>query len=109
HFQSAIWLQPGHFWAHSSAAVCSIELGRPSEAVAALNFCIDREPEIAWLYALRGYAEAAIPVGDRDPAERMRLQRAAEADYVRAFALLGRGAGAGLRYMVLVNRGIMWF
>jgi serine/threonine protein kinase/tetratricopeptide (TPR) repeat protein len=123
HFEAALRLQPDHFWAHCLTAVCCLQRNQPERAIPELNACLQREPDFAWLYVLRGYTSSLIAARDRDdvsakltPAqidklrtdERLQFQ-AAEADFHKAWTLLERRPGDELRYVLLVDRGLMWF
>ena len=61
HFDQAIQLQRDQFWAHALSALCWLQLKGPVQAKASLNTCLEREPEFAWLYILRGFASSLIP------------------------------------------------
>jgi len=117
-FDMALQLQPDHFWAQASSAVCSLQLNQPVEAKASLNACLQREPRFAWLYILRGFASSEIARIARDLVERRpepgglvgrvdRLYAAADSDYRKAQHLLDRGSSELLRYSLLVNRGVL--
>jgi serine/threonine protein kinase/predicted Zn-dependent protease len=105
HFEAALRLQPDHFWAHCLTAVCCLQMNQPREAVPELNACLLREPDFAWLYVLRGYTLSLIAARHRDEAE---LFQAAAADFQRAWTLLEDRPGDELRYVLLVDRGLMW-
>jgi tetratricopeptide (TPR) repeat protein len=110
--------QPEHFWAHGLAAVCCLQLGRAREARVHLTACLQREPQLAWLYVLRGYASGqAAVVARRASADRRSSAgegswplearfEAAEADYATAETLLTRSPNPEIRYLLLVNRGL---
>ena len=106
HFDAALRLQPDHFWAQCLSAICWLQLRRPDAARAGFTACLRREPEFAWLYILRGFASSLGPAGS--PPEEARLRSdAAEADYRQAMDLLERKPNAELRYVLLVNRGLL--
>ena len=107
HFEAALRLQPDHFWAHCLTAVCCLQLNRPQEAVPELNACLQREPDFAWLYILRGFTLSLLATRDR--AEAANRYQAAEADFHHAGTLLESRPGDELRYVLLVDRGLMWF
>jgi serine/threonine protein kinase/Tfp pilus assembly protein PilF len=122
HFEAALRLQPGHFWAHCLTAVCCLQMNQPREAVPELNDCLQREPDFAWLYILRGFTLSLIATRDRDEvatrtAAQADVPRAnerhpyqdAEADFQRAWTLLASRPGDHLRYVLLVDRGLMWY
>ena len=49
-----------HFWAQCLVGHCAgCKLKRPVQAKASLNACLEREPEFAWLYILRGFASSS--------------------------------------------------
>ena len=99
-------LQPDHFWAQCLSAICWLQLKRPIEAGAGLNACLKRDPEFAWLYILRGYASSLIPENAGREEVAIRFQ-AAESDYRVAMERLEQKPNDELRYIVLVNRGLL--
>ncbi|MBV8314537.1 MAG: tetratricopeptide repeat protein, partial [Planctomycetaceae bacterium] len=118
HFDAVLRRQPDHFWAQCLAAICFLQLQRPLEAKASLNACLNQERDFAWLYLLRGFASgqvgsifaradgvAAQPSNLLGKAEDHFV--AAEEDYARALELLERKPVAELRYVLLVNRGLL--
>ena len=56
HFETALQLQPGHFWARCLSSVCYLQLREPTIAKLLLTDCIDRERDYPWLYVWRGFA-----------------------------------------------------
>jgi serine/threonine protein kinase/Tfp pilus assembly protein PilF len=92
-FRDALRLRPNHYEAQCFLAVCSLNAGRPGEARVGLTACIGQRPDFAWAYLLRGFA-AIQEQADTD----------AEADLATA---LGLDGGAGVRYAVHVNRGLL--
>jgi len=107
-FNDALRLQPDHFWAQCLSAICWLQLKRPIEAGAGLNACLKRDPEFAWLYILRGYASSLIPENAGPEEVAIRFE-AAEADYRVAMERLERKPNDELRYILLVNRGLLRF
>ncbi|MFI5454652.1 MAG: protein kinase [Isosphaerales bacterium] len=107
HFDRSIQLQRDQFWAHCLSALCWMRLDGPVQAKASLNTCLEHEPEFAWLYILRGFASSLIPAPSRQEAQ-LRFENA-EADYDRARQLLERTPNDELRYILLVNRGLLRF
>ncbi|MBV8432072.1 MAG: protein kinase [Solirubrobacterales bacterium] len=120
-FEAALRLQPDHFWAHCLSAICCLQLNRSNEARSKLNACLQREPDFAWLYMLRGFASSQAAVqalGDVKPGSTTQVGtlqadsalqfEAAEADFRQAQGLLERKPDDELRYVLLVNRGLMW-
>jgi tetratricopeptide (TPR) repeat protein len=108
HFNNALRDQPDHFWAQCLSAICWLQLRQPVQAGASLSACLKREPEFAWLYILRGFASSLIPAGSGPEEIKLRFE-AAEADYRRAMDLLEQKPNDELRYVVLVNRGLLRF
>jgi len=120
HFDRALLLQPGHFWAHCLSAICSLQRRRPEPAKAELTACLQAEPNFAWLYELRGFASYQIATLARTAVESLQARggtllteaqlqlQAAEADYAQALELLGAAPNHDLRYPLLVNRGLLW-
>ena len=107
HFDTAIQLERDQFWAHALSALCWLQLKGPVQAKYSLNTCVEREPEFAWLYILRGFASSTIPAPS--PQEAVLVFQTAEADYDRARQILDRQPNDELRYILLVNRGVLRF
>jgi serine/threonine protein kinase/Tfp pilus assembly protein PilF len=107
HFDRAIRLQPGQFWAHCLSSLCWLQLKGFVQAKASLNTCVEREPGFAWLYILRGFASSQFPA--RSPEEAALGFANAEADYDQARAILEQKPNDELRYILLVNRGVLRF
>jgi tetratricopeptide (TPR) repeat protein len=108
YFNDALRLQPDHFWAQCLSAICWLQLKRPIEAGAGLNACLKRDPEFAWLYILRGFASSLIPPNAGPEEVAIRFE-AAQADYRVAMEQLERKPNDELRYILLVNRGVLRF
>jgi tetratricopeptide (TPR) repeat protein len=108
YFNDALRLQPDHFWSQCLSAICWLQLKRQAEAGAGLNACLKRDPEFAWLYILRGYASSIIPA-NAEPEEVAIRYEAADADYRRAMELLDRRPNDELRYVLLVDRGLLQY
>ena len=119
HFDTALQLQPDHFWANTLSALCCLGLQRYSEARIRLNACLQREPDYPWLYVWRGFAsshvaaQAAGPV-EKPPSDKNTLPKdvelqfqTAESDYRRALELLEQKPDEDLRYVLLINRGLL--
>jgi tetratricopeptide (TPR) repeat protein len=104
-FDRAIRLQPAQFWAHCLSSLCWLELKGFVQAKASLNTCVEREPGFAWLYILRGFASSQFPA--HSPEEAALGFANAEADYDQAQAILERMPNDELRYVLLVNRGVL--
>jgi tetratricopeptide (TPR) repeat protein len=122
HFEATVRFQPDHFGANCLLAVCCLQLNEPREALPHLRACLNRAPDFAWLYVLRGYTSTLIAARDRVEAARSapgqgntvradeRLQfQAAEEDFEQAGILLEYKPDNELRYELLVYRGFMWF
>ena len=118
HFDAALRHQPNHFWAQCLSAICYLQLRRPLEAKAGLNACLNQDPDFAWLYLLRGFASGQVGAifaqsgGVTAQASNLLGKAedhfaAAEEDYARALELLERKPVAELRYVLLVNRGLL--
>jgi serine/threonine protein kinase/tetratricopeptide (TPR) repeat protein len=120
HFNAALLIQPGHFWSHCLAAICSLQLQRPDPARSELTACLQAEPGLPWLYELRGFASYQIASRTRAAVETMQARgqtlrteihlqlQAAETDYEKALKLLDASPNDAVRYAVLVNRGLLW-
>ena len=63
HFDNALRERPEYFWAQCLSAVCWLKLRRPEPARAGFTACLQREPEFAWLYILRGFASGLASPG----------------------------------------------
>jgi tetratricopeptide (TPR) repeat protein len=122
HFAAALRLRLDHFWAHCLAAVCCLQMNQPREAIPELNACLQLQRDFAWLYVLRGYTLSLTAARDRDESVRLApdqvgaaptaetpLFRAAEADFQHALTLLEHQRSDELRYVALVDRGLMWY
>ena len=118
HFDAVLRHQPNHFWAQCLSAICYLQLRRPLEAKAGLNACLNQDPDFAWLYLLRGFASGQVGaifarVGGVAAQANNLLGKAedhfaaAEEDYAKALELLERKPVAELRYVLLVNRGLL--
>ena len=118
HFDAVLRHQPNHFWAQCLSAICYLQLRRPLEAKANLNACLNQDPDFAWLYLLRGFASGQVGAifaqagGVAAQASNLLGKAedhfaAAEEDYARALELLERKPVAELRYVLLVNRGLL--
>ena len=106
--------QPEHFWAQCLLAICHLQTHQPAKARIGLNACLQRKPDLAWLYMLRGIANAEAAREDmgRRGTDQVKFASAqfaaAEADYRTAIELLGdKNEHAELRYVLLLNRGMM--
>jgi serine/threonine protein kinase/Tfp pilus assembly protein PilF len=120
HFGEALSRQHGHFWAHCLSAICSMQLGQPIQAKADLDVCLETEPDLAWLYELRGFAKYRMAELAQFATENLQVTgamlraeielqySAAASDYARALALLDKRPNDELRYALLVNRGSLW-
>jgi eukaryotic-like serine/threonine-protein kinase len=117
HFDSALALQEGHFWARCMFGLCCLRENPPQPTVAkvCLSSCIDVEREFAWLYVWRGFASYQL-AGEKHrngPSQQQSsLQedtnyhfRAAQEDYQHALSLLDQKPDDVLRWATLVNRG----
>jgi tetratricopeptide (TPR) repeat protein len=95
-YQEALRLQPAHFWARYSLAVCYLRLQPPRADLArdALTTCLSQGREAPWVYLLRGVAHGQLG-----------LFRAAEDDFQKA---LDRRPTEEARYAVLLNRGVLF-
>jgi eukaryotic-like serine/threonine-protein kinase len=115
-FELALQSQPDHFWSEFLLALCYLQLERPVEARASLNACLRAQPEVPWLHLMRAVASGNIAAANLraaglDVANAKEPFDDAEASYSRALELLDASPvpSADLRYIVLVNRGVMRF
>jgi tetratricopeptide (TPR) repeat protein len=93
-FESAVGLQPGHFWAECYLGVCNLHLSRWDRARASLSICLLQRPDFVWAHLLRGYAHTELEAWV-----------AADADFDRAEQLLREQSDDVARYSLHVNRG----
>jgi serine/threonine protein kinase/Tfp pilus assembly protein PilF len=121
HFEKALQLDAGHFWARCLSSISYLRLQEPTVARVSLTFCIQRQPEYTWLYVWRGFASyqlAAIAgeqLKNRPPDVAKTLQddarynfQASLADYEHALGLLDQKPDNELRWVLLVNRGALY-
>jgi tetratricopeptide (TPR) repeat protein len=94
-FNHAVSLQPDHFWAQFSLAVCHLKLKHAEAARAELNACIAQQPSFIWPCLFRSLAN-----------EELGATPEAEADFDKA---LGLGADENARYVLFLARGVMRF
>ena len=106
--------QPDYFWAQCLLAICHLQTHQPVKARIGLNACLQRKSDRAWLYMLRGLAnaEAAREDMSRHGPDQVKAASAqfaaAEGDYRTALELLGdKTEHAELRYVLVLNRGMM--
>jgi serine/threonine protein kinase/Tfp pilus assembly protein PilF len=92
-FRRVLQLDARHFLTHYFLAVCCVALGKHEVAVAHLTICQSEQPEVVWIYLLRGFALGQL--GD---------YAAAEGDFDRALALQPSPAA---RYALYNNRGVL--
>ena len=119
HFDAALLIQPENFWSEFLLAICYLQLEHPREAQASLNACLRTQPEAPWLHLVRAVASGNIAVADLRGAGSNTQANAqarehfedAEASFARAISLLdgSRAPNVDLRYVILVNRGVMRF
>jgi tetratricopeptide (TPR) repeat protein/tRNA A-37 threonylcarbamoyl transferase component Bud32 len=120
-FDTTLRMQPGHFWALCLSAVSSIQTSNPGLAKLGLNGCIERRPDFAWLFLLRGLASGQQAVQARVVGKTLGITggsieaqaeaqfEAAEADFRAALVRLEMAPSDELRYTVLVDRALMRF
>ena len=118
-FETVLRLQPDHFWAQCLGAICMLKTSQPATAKIGLSACLQREPEFAWLYILRGFAAGqsaaqllaaakTLPTQDGSLHGGAEIQfHAALEDYRTAMDRLERKPNNVLRYALLVNRGLL--
>ena len=93
-FESAVNLQPNHFWAQCYLGVCHLKMRQWRLARSCFTVCLALRPRLVWPHILRGYANREVHAWS-----------AAEVDFGRAAALLERQPDDSARYGLLVNRG----
>ena len=114
-------MKPDHFWAKCLLAICYIQTARFEGAKSCLDACLQTDPEFAWLYLLRGFASGQLVAKylglvKASPGREVPLKSAAdfefeeaEADLREAMERLRRTPDDELRYVLLVNRGLIRF
>jgi serine/threonine protein kinase/tetratricopeptide (TPR) repeat protein len=119
-FEAVIQKQADHFWAKCLLAISHLRNNDPEKARVWLTSCLQQRDDLAWLYLLRGLANAAeggqrareiartVPDPASSPSGKASERfEAAEDDYRNAFERLGDSkADADLHYVLLVNRGL---
>jgi tetratricopeptide (TPR) repeat protein/tRNA A-37 threonylcarbamoyl transferase component Bud32 len=118
-FKAVLQAQPDHFWAQCLLAICRLNAQQPAEAWTGLNACLQRRPDVPWLYLLRGFASGQMAALDLKQAEALSSRadplfeeaaaqfEAAEADYRKALERLDVEPDDELRYILHVNRGVL--
>jgi len=95
HFEETLRLQPDHFWAQYFLALCSLQLNRLNEAIAALTACLAARPDFVWPYLLRGFARGQLKAAE-----------AAEQDFEKARILEKLHPDEDARYTLYADRGV---
>jgi Tfp pilus assembly protein PilF len=98
HFETALRLQPDHFWAQYFLALCRLKQQRPAEATASLTACLAARPDFLWLYLLRGFARGQVNAIE-----------AAEQDFEKTLDLEQRHPNNAARYTLHMDRGVTRF
>jgi serine/threonine protein kinase/tetratricopeptide (TPR) repeat protein len=60
HLETALRLNPKHFWSHFELGTCYDQLGRYAEAVGAYRAAVALWPELPWTYLNRGLAHSRL-------------------------------------------------
>ena len=117
-FDTAVRMQPDHFWAFCLGAIASLQTNQPALASSGLNECLRQQPHYAWLYMLRGFAAGQAAVQARTAGKSLKIEDgsieaavearfdAAEEDYRTALA---EKPNDELRWTTLVDRAVMRF
>jgi serine/threonine protein kinase/tetratricopeptide (TPR) repeat protein len=107
-FESALGLEPDHFWAKCLLAICRLNArpSQPAQARVLLTACLRSHPELPWLHLLRGFASAQLGEAAANPVDANTNFDSAEADYRE---VLDRDRARRFRYALLVNRGLLRF
>ena len=108
HFDFTLLQQPDHFWARCLSAVCDLRLRDYKVAKERLTWCIDREPDNAWLRVWRGFASSQLAVLKAAKEETDHHFQVALEDYDRVLSLLEKKPDNLLRWVLLVNRGSLF-
>ncbi len=119
HLSAAMELRSDHFWTQGLWAVACLQVGQPAQAKTALTACLNREPEFAWLYLLRGVASYQLAIEAHKRMEKVASQTsivktemdlqiaAAGSDFNRAAKLLEERPNNELSYALYVNGGLL--
>jgi eukaryotic-like serine/threonine-protein kinase len=86
-FESAVVLQPDHFWARYFLSVSYLmsERQHPGLAKTHLTNCINQRPDFMWLYLLRGFAHTKLKAfqdAEKDFDEALKLSKSKDALHV---------------------------
>jgi tetratricopeptide (TPR) repeat protein len=92
-FESALAVQPDHFWANCCLAVCALRQQQWETARLRLDLCLLQRPDFVWARLLRGQAE-----------RRCGSAEAATLDFQEAEKLLAQAPNAEALYVLLVSR-----
>jgi tetratricopeptide (TPR) repeat protein/predicted Ser/Thr protein kinase len=95
-FESAVGLEPGHFWAQCYLGACHLRQRQWHRARACFTVCLVQRQGLVWPHLLRGYANREIGAW-----------QAADADFDQAAALVRQQLDEAARYVLLVNRGFL--
>ena len=118
-FESALQTNPDHFWAKCLLAICYNNTGRFEAAKMALDGCLEKDKEFAWLYLLRGFASGQegnnyLNLVTKSPGAEAALKKKAEfqfdqaeGDFHHALERLKKSPDAELHYILLINRGLV--
>jgi tetratricopeptide (TPR) repeat protein len=96
-FVEALRLQPDNFWARYFLALCYVRQGKFEAARDSLTPCVQQQPDVVWIYLLRGFAQGQLEG----------QSRAAEADFERAQELLAKSPSREAEYVLLNNRAVL--
>ena len=120
-FDIVLRRKPDHFWAKCLQAICFIQTSRFDAAKSNLIGCIQAEPDLPWLYVLRGFASGqqgarTLNLVPTSPGRESDLKKVAESEFDKAEAdfhagleQLKRTPDSGMLYVALVNRGLVRF
>jgi eukaryotic-like serine/threonine-protein kinase len=92
-FENVLQVEPDHFWASYSLALCLLKTQHPDLAAARLTSCLGQRREFPWLHLLRASAWGELGQFDH-----------AEADFAIA---LKSPLSEAARYGLLINRGVL--
>jgi tetratricopeptide (TPR) repeat protein len=93
-FRQAVEINGKHFWASYFLGICYVMSDEPEAAVASFTTCQCLEPDLVWIYLMRGFARG-----------QMEEHASAESDFERAERALELRLDPAARYVFYTNRG----
>ncbi len=119
--ETSLRLKSDSFWANCFLAICYVQMREYVGAKTCLTACQRIEPEFAWIYLLRGFANGqegaqALKLAEANPARSAVLHSKADfqfaesdQDFQQALTILKTQPNDELMYILRVNRGVTYF